>query len=72
MVRGTSFAAPIVAGLLVAQLHGPDKDAAVRAVADLASHAIDLGARGPDPVYGYGLVGGDLGPAPRLVGLRAQ
>jgi len=47
-------------------------DAAVRAVEDLASHATDLGARGPDPVYGYGLVGGDLGPTPRLVGLRAQ
>jgi Subtilase family len=72
VVRGTSFAAPIVAGLLAAELHGPDKDAAVRAVEDLASHATDLGARGPDPVYGYGLVGGDLGPTPRLVGLRAQ
>ena len=72
LVRGTSFAAPIVAGLLAAELREPDKDAALRAVAALASHAIDLGARGPDPVYGYGLVGGDLGPPPELVGLRAQ
>jgi hypothetical protein len=72
LVRGTSFAAPIVAGLLAAELHEPDKDAASRAVASLANQAIDLGVRGPDLVYGYGLVGGDLGPEPRLAGLRAQ
>ena len=72
LVRGTSFAAPIVAGLLAAELREPDQDAALRAVAALASHAIDLGARGPDPVYGYGLVGGDLGPPPELAGQRAE
>jgi len=66
MVRGTSFAAPIVAGLLAAQLHEPDKSAAERAIADLTHQAIDLGAPGPDPVYGNGLVGGDLRPAPAL------
>ncbi len=62
LVRGTSFAAPIVAGLLAEELHAPDVQGAQRAVADLESHAIDLGAPGPDPVYGFGLVGGDLHP----------
>ena len=62
LVRGTSFAAPIVAGLLADELHAPEVEAARRAVAALESRAIDLGAPGPDPVYGYGLVGGDLHP----------
>jgi hypothetical protein len=61
-VRGTSFASPIVAGLLAEALSAPDKAAAQRAVSDLAAHAIDLGAPGPDPIYGFGLVGGDLRP----------
>jgi subtilisin family serine protease len=72
LVRGTSFAAPIVAGLLVAQLQAPDPGAAARAVDDLAHRAIDLGAAGPDPVYGWGLVGADLGPEPRLASVRAR
>ena len=61
-VRGTSFASPIVAGLLAESLHSPDKARAQQAVSDLAAHAVDLGAPGPDPVYGFGLVGGDLRP----------
>jgi subtilisin family serine protease len=72
LVRGTSFAAPIVAGLLAEALRVPDKAAAQRAVADLATHAIDLGAPGPDPVYGFGLVGGDLRPELALVGSRSN
>jgi hypothetical protein len=72
LVRGTSFAAPIVAGLLAAQLQAPDQAAAARAVDDLAHRAIDLGAAGPDPVYGWGLVGGDLAPEPRLANLRVR
>jgi subtilisin family serine protease len=66
MVRGTSFASPIVAGLLAAEMHEPDKAAAERAIAELARQALDLGAPGPDPVYGYGLVGGSLRPEPAL------
>ncbi len=61
VVRGTSFAAPIVAGLLAARLPVPDPTAAQRAIEELAREAIDLGAPGPDPVYGYGLVGADYG-----------
>jgi hypothetical protein len=71
-VRGTSFAAPLVTCLLGAQLAQPDSAAASRAINDLAGRAVDLGARGLDPIYGYGLVGADLGPSIRLVGLRAQ
>ncbi len=69
-VRGTSFASPIVAGLLAEALREPDKLAAERAIADLAAHAIDLGAPGPDPVYGVGLVGSDMRPELALVGSR--
>jgi subtilisin family serine protease len=72
VVRGTSFASPIVAGLLAEAVRAPDKEAAQRAVADLAKHAIDLGAPGPDPVYGFGLVGGDLHPELALVGSRSN
>lgn len=45
-VRGTSYAAPVVAARLAAR---PD-------VAALASQAVDLGAPGPDPVFGRGWV----------------
>jgi subtilisin family serine protease len=75
-VRGTSFAAPLVAGLLAERLQGataghdpgpsPGFDpAAARAAIDaLARAALHLGARGRNTVFGYGLVGADL-PAPR-------
>jgi len=72
VVRGTSFASPIVAGLLAETVRAPDKAAAQRAVADLATHAVDLGAHGLDPVYGFGLVGGDLRPELALVGTRTN
>jgi subtilisin family serine protease len=60
LVRGTSFAAPLVAGLLAARLPGPDPAGAQRAVEELGREAVDLGAAGVDPVYGRGLVGADL------------
>ncbi|CAN7153724.1 S8 family serine peptidase [Phenylobacterium sp. LjRoot225] len=56
-VRGTSFAAPIVAAVLAADLSGPDPAAAAEALRRLAARAQDLGAPGRDPVFGYGLVG---------------
>ncbi len=58
-VRGTSFAAPLVAASLLAHYPAPDparRDAAYRA---LAQGAIDLGAKGPDKIFGQGLVCGD-------------
>ena len=72
LVRGTSFAAPIVAGLLARELTAPDPAAAQRAVSSLAAHAKDLGAPGLDPVYGYGLVGAELRRQPALAALRAD
>ena len=61
-IRGTSFAAPIVAGLLARRLETPDPAAAKAALSALVASAVDLGAPGPDPVYGAGLVGGDIRP----------
>src|SRR5882757_5506056 len=72
VVHGTSFAAPIVAGLLAALLQEPDPTAAQRAVDDLAQRAVDLGAAGPDPLYGLGLVGADLAPEPQLAAAHAR
>lgn len=59
-VRGTSFAAPIVAGLLARQLSAVNKAQADAAVAALTAQATDLGARGLDKIYGNGLVGSEL------------
>jgi hypothetical protein len=56
-VRGTSFAAPTVAGLLAEILTTPDRPAAEAAVDLLAKRAIDLGPPGRDLTYGFGLVG---------------
>ena len=72
LVRGTSYAAPIVASLLAATLREPDKEAAVRAVDELSRTALDLGTAGMDTTYGYGLVGADLAPAVRLAGAKAR
>lgn len=75
-VRGTSFAAPLVAGLLAEKLHGTaagsdpaapvgaDPATARAAIEALARAAIHLGAPGRNDVYGYGLVAADL-PSPR-------
>ena len=72
LVRGTSFASPIVAGLLALELHTPEPGAAQQAVAALAGRALDLGAPGLDPVYGHGLVGADLRRQPALARLGAH
>ena len=66
-VRGASFAAPLVAGLL-ARRRGRGADA----VQVLAAEARDLGARGPDPVYGRGLVAADLRVDPAAIGARRR
>lgn len=59
-VRGTSFAAPLVAGLLARQLPQPDPRSAHSAVESLISRAIHLGSSGRNPTYGYGLVASHL------------
>lgn len=62
VARGTSFAAPLVAGLLADLLPTPDPAQARAAVQLLVQRAVDLGHPGRDTVYGHGLVG----DAPRL------
>jgi hypothetical protein len=64
-VRGTSFATPIVAGLLARAQQSPDPAQARAALEALAAGAIDIGNNGVDPSYGKGLVGADLGPGLR-------
>lgn len=59
LARGTSFAAPRVAGLLAQGMATPSVEAASAAITRLAAVALDLGAPGRDPVFGYGLVGAD-------------
>lgn len=59
-VRGTSFAAPIVAALFGLRCRDPARPCGLDEVAALAREAIDLGRPGRDPVYGYGLVGDDI------------
>jgi subtilisin family serine protease len=66
LVRGTSFAAPLVAGLLARQLSAVNKEQADAAVTALVAQATDLGARGIDKIYGNGLVGNDLRPPATL------
>ncbi len=58
-IRGTSFAAPIVAALLAQSVTAPDVSSSNAAVDSLALSAIDLGPKGRDLTYGYGLVGAD-------------
>jgi subtilisin family serine protease len=59
-VRGTSFAAPIVAGLLARELFVPDVTGSHAAIDALAHRAVDLGSSGRDLTYGYGLVGAEF------------
>ena len=70
IARGTSFAAPIVAGLLAEQMVRPDTQAAAAALAQLARDAVDLGVPGRDPLYGWGLVGEAARTAPERVAAR--
>ncbi|WP_082567735.1 S8 family serine peptidase [Pelomonas sp. Root1217] len=70
IARGTSFAAPLVAGLLAAELREPDPAAAAAVLERLAASATDLGAPGRDPVYGRGLVGEDLRVVPEQLQAR--
>jgi subtilisin family serine protease len=68
-VRGTSFAAPIVAGLIARSLRAPGVNG-TQAQAELARTAIDLGPHGADPIYGAGLVGAEARNDMRLLARR--
>jgi subtilisin family serine protease len=54
---GTSFAAPVIAARLAAQLRKPDPAASRAVIRALEAEARDLGPRGRDPIYGAGLIG---------------
>ncbi|HEV7913548.1 MAG TPA: S8 family serine peptidase, partial [Albitalea sp.] len=69
--RGTSFAAPLVAGLIANALQRPDATVS-QAVAALARTAIDAGAPGRDVVYGHGVVGRELRTDPAVVMARRR
>lgn len=71
-VRGTSFASPIVAGLLARNISAPGKEQAQSAVAALVAQATDLGLKGADKVYGNGLVGDDLRMSEKLASAPRQ
>jgi len=64
-VRGTSFATPVVAGMLARLQQTPDPVGARAALDSLAAGAIDIGNNGIDPSYGKGLVGVELRPGRR-------
>ncbi len=71
-VRGSSFASPLVAGLLAQRLQRPGRTGSAAALEAVASAATDAGARGLDPIYGRGLVATDRRVEPRAVGARGQ
>lgn len=60
-LRGTSFAAPLVAGRLALRYPAPSVDRIASAVSALVFEASDLGKRGRDKIYGHGLICGDCG-----------
>jgi subtilisin family serine protease len=55
-VRGTSFAAPIVAALLARETSRSGSNAAADPISSLAKRALDLGPPGRDLIYGIGYV----------------
>jgi hypothetical protein len=60
-LRGTSFAAPLVAGRLALRYPAPAIDRIGPAVSALVFEARDLGKKGRDKIYGHGLICGDCG-----------
>lgn len=60
-LRGTSFAAPLVAGRLARLYPEPAIDRIGPAIAALVMEARDLGRKGRDKLYGHGLICGTCG-----------
>lgn len=55
-VTGTSFAAPQVAAEVARHMNRPDRAQAAATVQHLEETALDLGPRGRDRIYGFGLL----------------
>lgn len=68
-VRGTSFAAPVVAGLLALLVDDVGPMAARQALMRLVRMASDIGPPGKDSIYGHGLVGWNIRVDPAKVNL---
>jgi len=66
-VRGTSFAAPLVSGLLAAHLNEPDRAQARAAVASLVDAATHMGSSGRNSNYGFGVIAENLRVAPDIM-----
>ncbi|WP_368562846.1 S8 family serine peptidase [Pseudoxanthomonas sp. UTMC 1351] len=62
-VRGTSYAAPLVARIAAQVAAEPQAGLTARIQQTLAAKAVDLGRRGSDTTYGYGLLGDDMSAA---------
>ena len=60
-LRGTSFAAPLVAARLLAHYPATNISKIESAVTGLINEAKDLGKNGADKIYGHGLVCGNCG-----------
>ena len=60
-LRGTSFAAPLVAGRLAQRYPMPATGQIAAAVTALVLEARDLGKKGRDKIYGHGLICGGCG-----------
>ncbi len=71
-VRGTSYAAPVVAGLLAQLMDEASPAAAQQALTRLIGTATDLGPPGKDPIYGYGLVGKEIRTDPAQLNLADE
>ncbi len=56
-VRGTSYAAPLVARMAAQTASEPQTGLPARIQQSLVAEAIDLGRRGSDTTFGYGLLG---------------
>lgn len=70
-VRGSSFAAPLVAGLIASRLASAGAAATAASIVDaLALEAQDLGKKGRDPVYGRGLLADALRVPPETRGIK--
>ncbi len=56
VVSGTSFASPLVAARIAAQLQAPSVERARAILDDLRARALDLGDPGHDTIFGWGAV----------------
>lgn len=56
VVSGTSFATPLVAAQIAERMETPSLARATEILAELRQRAVDLGAPGRDPIFGWGAV----------------